>query len=311
MDFDHDVVIIGGGIAGITAAQFTARENLNTLVLEELANGGQALLVNDLENYPGFSDPVSGIDFAMRLEKQARNFGVQFKVASVSKVQKNGKGFVITADQKEITARGVIIASGSQHKTLGIPGETEFAGKGVSYCGTCDGPFYKNRKILVIGGGDNACEEAEFLSKLTDKLTIIHRGETFRAQKALSSRIVSNQRINVQMSTVCTEIRGTDRVRSVVLKNTKTGDKTEAQIDGVFIFVGSKPRSEIFPELEKNEEGYLITDERLCTSVPGIFAAGDVRDMPFRALVSGAADGALAGHRIAQYLDGKDSPKKQ
>ncbi|MBN2509286.1 MAG: FAD-dependent oxidoreductase [Spirochaetales bacterium] len=302
MDFDHDVVVIGGGIAGITAAQFSARENLNTLVLEELANGGQALLVNDLENYPGFSEPISGIDFAMRLEKQARSFGVQFKSATATKLEKNDTGFIISAGKKTITARGVLLATGSTHKTLGIPGESEYEGKGVSYCGTCDGPFFKNRKILVIGGGDNACEEAEFLSKLTDKLTLIHRGSDFRAQKALSARVKSNPRVSVLLSTICREIRGTDRVRSVVLENAVSGDKTEAQFDGVFIFIGSTPRTELVPDLKKDDYGYLITDETLATEVPGLYAAGDVRSMSFRSLVSGAADGALAAHNLARYL---------
>ena len=311
MEIDYDIIVIGGGIAGITAAQYAARENLKTLVIEELAAGGQALLVHELEDYPGYADPVSGIDFAMRMERQARNFGVDFEIASVTEIKKSGETFQIKTDKGEHACRGAVIATGSKHKKLGIQGETEFTGKGVSYCGSCDGPFFKNRKILVIGGGDKACEEAEYLAKLTDKLTIVHRGDSFSGQRALGTRLMMNQRANILFSTECREIRGTDRVRSVLIENTLTNDTSELQIDGVFIFVGSEPRSELLPDVKKNSEGYIITDGSLCTSVPGLYAAGDVREMQFRTMVAGSADGAVAGHNLARYILEKErKPKK-
>lgn len=306
MELDQDVIIIGGGIAGLTAAQFSARENLKTLVIEELAAGGQALLVNDLENFPGFPSPVSGIDFSMRMEKQARAFGANFETSSVSKLEKEGEVFAVTTSKSVYHCRGVILATGSKHKKLGVPGEADYNGRGVSYCGTCDGPFFKNRKILVVGGGDTACEEAQYLSKLTDKLLFIHRGERFRAQRALSQRVLTNERISIEFSTECREIRGTDRVRSVILENTRSGKTSEHQIDGVFIFIGSTPNTSLVPELPKDPKGYVIGDDSLGTSIPGLYVAGDIRSMQFRPLVSSAADGALAAHNLAHYIFEQD-----
>jgi thioredoxin reductase (NADPH) len=306
---DTDLVIIGGGAAGLTAAQYGARANLKTLLVEETALGGQALLIEGLENYPGFAEPVNGFDFTQKFENQAKNFGAEFLSASVKSVKKEGKHFLIETTKNPITAHAVVIATGAKHRTVGVPGEKEYSGKGVSYCATCDGPFFKNQKILVVGGGDAACDEAMFLAKLSDKLVMVHRRDRFRAQKSLAERVLKNPNIDVRFNTVLEKILGTknamgiEKVGKVVLKNVETGETVEEEMAAVFIFVGSDPNTAFIEDVKKNPEGYIVTNQRMESSVPGIFAAGDCRDTPFRQLVVSAGEGAIAAHSAAQFID--------
>ncbi|MEM5948570.1 thioredoxin-disulfide reductase [Spirochaetia bacterium 38H-sp] len=307
MNPETDVIIVGAGAAGLTAAQYASRANLKTLVIEQMAPGGQSLIIDDLENYPGFPEPISGIELAQRFEKQARNFGAEFLLAGVKSINKKDNIFVVDTTKGEKTAYSVIIATGSQHRKLGIPGEAELTGRGVSYCATCDGPFFKGKKMLVVGGGDAACDEAMYLSKLTDKIVHIHRRDRFRAQKALAQRVLNNESIEVRFNTVAKEIKGKEqngitKVGSVVLEDVTTGKTYEEEFDAVFIFIGSDPQSD-FVDVEKDETGYIITDQNMETSIKGMFCAGDVRATPFRQIVVAAGEGAIAAHRAAMHVD--------
>ncbi|MDR0589853.1 MAG: thioredoxin-disulfide reductase [Spirochaetaceae bacterium] len=299
-----DLLILGAGPAGLTAAQYGARANLTVLVIEQLAPGGQALLIDKLENYPGNIGEKSGFEIAQDMHRQAELFGAVFLTETVTALEKEGEFFKITLGNNETRrGRGVIIATGSKYRTLDIPGEKELYGRGVSYCATCDGPFFRNKKILVVGGGDAACDEAQFLSHLSEQVVLIHRRERLRAQRALAERVLHNPHIETRFTTRLLEIRGQGKVSSVVLENTGTGKKYEDPTDAVFIFAGTLPQSALASGVEKDENGYIITNQNMETSTPGIFAAGDVRAGPFRQVVVAAGEGAIAAHRAAGYID--------
>ena len=316
---DADLIIVGAGPAGLTAAQYGARSNLSVLVLEQLAPGGQVLLLDMLENYPGISPGKTGFEFSEDLHRQAESFGAKFISEQVLALTKKGDVFSVTlGNGKALDASAVILATGAKHRTLDIPGEKEFSGRGVSYCATCDGPFFKNKKIFVAGGGDAACDEAQFLSHLSNQVIVVHRRERFRAQKALAERVLHNPNIQVRFNTVIKEIRGQQgpaggKVGSVVLE--KDGKRSEENADAVFIFTGTVPQTSLVTgaesqgtegilKTETDGNGYIVTDECMATSVPGLFAAGDVRATPFRQVVTAAGDGAVAAHCAAAYIDG-------
>jgi len=305
MKADRDVIIIGAGTAGLTAAQYAARANLNTLLLEELAAGGQCLIIDNLENYPGFPDPLPGIELTQRFEEQARNFGAEILTSSVQSVSKKGNLFTVDTDNGPLTSPTVIVATGAKHKKLGIPGEEEFAGRGVSYCATCDGPFFKGKRMLVAGGGDAACDEAMFLAKLTDQVIMVHRRDRFRAQPALAERTLTNPNIEVRWNTETKVIKGDGKVQEVVLwRNDKDEDYTE-KVEAVFVFIGSIPQTQVIKDInaEMDEAGYIVTNQRMETSVPGLYAVGDVRATPFRQIVVASGEGAIAAHTASQYID--------
>lgn len=304
MEAYKDVIIVGGGAAGLSAAQYAARANLNILLVEEIAPGGQALVIDDLENYPGIVKPIKGYEFSDLMTNQAKNFGAEILTTSVSKIEKKNDVFSVETGKGTFTSYTVILATGAKHRHLGVPGEKELAGKGVSYCATCDGPFFKGRRILVVGGGDAACDESMFLSKLSEKVTVIHRRDRFRAQKSLAERVLNNPNIKPLFNTVLLEIKGENRVEKVVLARTDKDEKVEEPMDAVFIFIGSDPQTAVVKEdIEKGEGGYIKTNDRMETSLPGLYAVGDVRDTPFRQLVVAAGDGAIAAHCASQYID--------
>lgn len=303
MDVNYDVVIIGGGAAGLSAAQYSARANLKTLVLEEMAMGGQALLIDEIENYPGILESVNGFDFIQGMHKQAERFGAEFKYLKCDSISKEGKYFKLATSEGDIICCAVIIATGAHHRHLGVPGEDEYAGKGVSYCATCDGPFFKNKKILVVGGGDAACDEANYLANLTDKVILVHRRDKFRAQPGVAERVMKNPNIEIRFNTVLKEIQGEGKVQKVVLAHTDKDEEYSEGMDAVFIFVGSVPQTQLVPDLKKDEGGSLITDQNMESSEKGIFVAGDVRSTPFRQLIVAAGDGAIAAHSAANYIE--------
>jgi len=304
MNTNYDIIIIGAGAAGMAAAQYACRSNLKVLVLEEKAPGGQAILIDSLENYPGYADPINGFDFAENMRKQAAGFGAEFSFDKVESVTKNSdKTFTVQTTGATYTAIAVILATGAEHRSLGVKGEKELQGKGVSYCATCDGPFFRNKHIVVVGGGDAACDEALFLANLTDTVTMVHRRDTFRAQKALVTRTLNNPHITAIFDTTVTEIKGTDKVTAVALRNVKTQEKRELACDAVFFFVGMNPKTELFPDATKDATGYIVTDEDMRTSIEGLYAAGDVRAKSFRQVVTAVADGAIAAHTAAAYID--------
>ncbi|MBI9103389.1 MAG: thioredoxin-disulfide reductase [Spirochaetales bacterium] len=303
METNWDVIIVGGGAAGMSAAQYAARANLNVLLIEEMALGGQGLTIERLENYPGLPEPVDGFQFSQNMEKQAREFGAEILNTSVRSLTKEGNIFKINTGKGEFTATAVIMATGAKHRNLGVPGEDTLAGRGISYCATCDGPFFRGKKMLVVGGGDAACDEAGFLAKLTDEVVMIHRKDRFRAQPAVAQRVLENEKIDVRFDTVAEEIMGEDKVSKVRLKNVKTNETVTEDFAAVFIFVGSIPQTALVPDVEKDEAGYIKTDEKMMTSLPGMFAAGDVRNTPFRQVITSASDGAVAAHWSAHYID--------
>jgi thioredoxin reductase (NADPH) len=303
MDKEWDIIIAGGGPAGLSAAQYSARANLKTLVLEGTAIGGQGLFIDKLENYPGILEPVSGYDLAEAMHAQALKFGASFESAMVQAVEKREGGFIAKTDRGDFSCKALILATGAEHRHLGVSGEAEFASRGVSYCATCDGPFFRDKPILVVGGGDAACDEASYLSKLSDKIVMVHRRDAFRAQKAVAERVLKDPHIKVLWDTVVKEIRGDTKVRGALLEDVKTGKRSEIAAEAVFIFVGSDPRSGLVPGLLLDESGYIVTDGSMRSSVPGIFAVGDVRATPFRQVVVSAGDGAIAAHCASQYID--------
>jgi thioredoxin reductase (NADPH) len=316
---DVDLLIVGAGPAGLTAAQYGARANLNTLVIEQLSPGGQALLIDVLENYPGNVGqtdalgnitvmPKTGYDFSRDLFNQAESFGASFFSGSAESLRKEGEFFIAgISDGTERKAKAVIIATGVTRRLLGIPGEKEFTGKGVSYCATCDGPFFKSKKIFVVGGGDSACDEAQYLSRLTDKVVLIHRRGSFRAQKAIAERVLSNPKIEVRFNTIMKEIKGGQKVNSVVLESAGSGKVYEEPADAVFVFAGGSPQSSLVSSdgglrAGLDGDGCIITDQKMATNIPGLFAAGDVRGGAFRQVVVAAGEGAVAAHCAAEYI---------
>ncbi|MFP4152227.1 MAG: thioredoxin-disulfide reductase [Alkalispirochaeta sp.] len=306
----YDVVIIGAGAAGLTAAQYAARANMKTIVLERGAAGGQCNLINELENYPGFPDVITGEEFSERFETQATNFGAEIAIEEVEEIVPRDDGtFLVKTDEGGIETPSVIIATGAQHRHLGVPGEETYAGRGVSYCATCDGPMFAGKPMVVVGGGDAACDEATFLSNLTDRVILIHRRDAFRAQAALAQRVQENPKIDVRLNTVLDEIGGAENdfgieaVSQVSLRNVLTGETREEEVAAVFIFIGSDPLTELVPFVDRDDQGYIRTNELMESSVPGLYAVGDVRTTPFRQLVVAAADGAIAAHAASKRLE--------
>ncbi len=303
MQPDKDLIIIGAGAAGLAAAQYGARANLSVLVLEELASGGQFLLIDNLENYPGYPDPVSGTDLSQKFEEQALKFGAEIKNWSAHSVTKNKEIFQVQTDNGDLTAYTVIIATGAKHRMLGVPGEKEFSGHGVSYCATCDGPFFRDKRILVVGGGDAACDEASFLANLTDKVLMIHRRSRFRAQRALAVRVLKSPHIEVRFNTELKEIKGSVKVERVTLLNNKENRKYPEKVEAVFLFIGSTPQTQAIAGVALDDAGYIVTNQRMETNIEGLYAVGDVRSTPFRQVVVAAGEGAIAAHTASQYID--------
>ncbi|MDR2792744.1 MAG: FAD-dependent oxidoreductase [Treponema sp.] len=308
-----DLLIIGAGPAGLTAAQYGSRSGLTVTVIEQLAPGGQALFIDRLENYPGNigaegQEPKTGFEVAEDMRRQAEHFGARCMSGTVKSIRKNGAVFEAVTERETVTALSAIIATGTKRKLLNVPGEAELYGKGVSYCATCDGPFFKNKRIFVVGGGDAACDEARCLSRLTETVILLHRRDKLRAQKALAERTLRNPNITVRFNTRLIEIKGGApgvyrKVASVALENTVTGEKKEEAADAVFIFAGSLPQMPAVEGLTLDEAGYIVTDQRMATSIPGLFAAGDVRAAPFRQVVVAAGEGAIAAHCADEYLE--------
>lgn len=302
----YDVIIIGGGPAGLTAGLYAGRANLKTALVERGMPGGQAATTEMIENYPGFPEGIMGPELMLRMADQARRFGVEFVTTNVERVREEDGRFILSCTDREMVGRALIIATGAEPKELGVKGERELRGRGVSYCATCDGAFFRDKKVAVVGGGDAAVEEALFLTKLVDKVYLIHRRDALRATKVLQERAFANPKIEFIWNTTVAEILGTDKVEALLLQDVKTGAKRSIAVDGVFIYIGMKPNTEFIRELVRVDEGgYLITDDNLMTSVPGIFAAGDVRQKKLRQVITAAADGAIAAVAVEKYLEEK------
>lgn len=300
----YDVIIIGAGPAGMTAAVYASRANLNTLMLERGVPGGQMSDTEAVENYPGF-DSILGPDLANKMFEHSQKFGAKYAFGDVKEVKDHGDYKEVITGDKTYKAKAVIIATGAEHRKLGVPGEEEYAGRGVSYCAVCDGAFFRDREIAVIGGGDSAVEEGMYLTRFAKKVTIIHRRDQLRAQKILQERAFQNEKIEFIWDTVVEKINGKDgKVSSLTLKNVKTGETNEFETDGVFIYIGTDPLSEPFKSLGiVNEDGYIPTNENMETKVPGIFAAGDVREKELRQIVTATGDGSIAAEAAIKYIE--------
>nr|WP_027357011.1 thioredoxin-disulfide reductase [Desulfofundulus thermocisternus] len=300
----YDVVIIGGGPAGLTAGIYAARAKLKTLLIERGMTGGLAATTELIENYPGFSDGIGGPELMSRMEAQARRFGLEILNSNVETLQKENLSFIIKTEDTELLTRTVIIATGAQPQRLNVKGEETFHGRGVSYCATCDGAFFKDKHVAVVGGGDAAVEEAMFLTRFAQKVFIIHRRGELRATKIVQERARQNPRLEFIWHSIVEEITGNETVNGVRIKDVRTGQARELAVDGVFIYIGYIPNSSLVKELVKlDEQGYIITDTNMQTSCPGIFAAGDVRQKSLRQVVTAVADGAIAAVSAEKYLE--------
>lgn len=298
---NYDYIIIGAGPAGLASAQYAARSGLNVIVLDMAGAGGQVMQITELENYPGVFPTVNGSDFMENMQKQAEAFGAKIELTQITSIDKTGQNFVVKSKNKSYEAPYLCIATGAVHRNLEVPGEKELTGRGVSYCAVCDGPFFKNRKIIVVGGGDSACSEAIYLSNLSKDVSIVHRRDSFRAQKAVVDKMLSAG-VNPIYDSVVKSINGEGRVQSVTLENVKTKEQTEVPADAVFIFTGMLPQTELVEMLPKDEGGYIKTNEQMETAMPGLFAIGDVRSKSFRQIVTAVSDGAIAAHEVSEKL---------
>ena len=300
----YDVIVIGAGPGGLTAGLYASRANLSVLILDRGIYGGQMNNTAEVENYPGFKS-ILGPDLAEKMYQGATQFGAEYAYGSVEKVEVNGDLKQVITDSETYEAPVVIIATGSQYRKLGVEGEVEYAGRGVSYCAVCDGAFFKDQPLAVIGGGDSAVEEGGYLAKLASNLNIIHRRDQLRAQKILQERAFANDKIDFTWDTVVTKINGDgQKVTSVSTHNKKTGEDGELKVNGVFIYVGVIPLSEPFKELGiTDEQGWIKTDELMQTSLPGVYAIGDVRAKELRQITTAVGDGSIAGQQAFNYLE--------
>nr|WP_220129148.1 thioredoxin-disulfide reductase [Anoxybacillus calidus] len=300
----YDVIIVGAGPAGMTAAVYTSRANLSTLMIERGIPGGQMANTEDVENYPGY-EHILGPELSTKMFEHAKKFGAEYAYGEVKEIIDGEEYKTIVTGNKQYKARAVIIATGAEYKKLGVPGENELGGRGVSYCAVCDGAFFKGKDLVVVGGGDSAVEEGVYLTRFANKVTIVHRRDELRAQKILQDRAFANEKIDFIWSHTVKQIHAKDgKVGSVTLVSTKTGEEREFPCDGVFIYIGMVPLTKPFEKLGiTNENGYIETNERMETKIPGIFAAGDVREKSLRQIVTATGDGSIAAQSAQHYVE--------
>lgn len=301
----YDAIIIGGGPAGLTAGIYLSRARMSTLLIEKALPGGQAILTEIIENYPGFPHGIAGPELMQKMEEQAVRFGLKIEYGEVEEVKiKEGKEDKVKINNKEYKTLTIVLASGAEASKLEVPGEEELRGRGVSYCATCDAPFFKDQKIVVVGGGDTAIEEALYLTKFVQEVTIIHRRDRLRATKILQERVFANKKINFAWDSVVTKILGKEKVESVLVQNKKTYEEKEISCQGVFVFVGNVPNSKFLNESIKLDlKGYILTDDNMMTSQDGIYACGDVRKKLLRQVVTACGEGATAAFVAQKYIE--------
>ena len=300
----YDVIIIGAGPAGMTAAVYTSRANLSTLMLERGIPGGQMANTEEVENYPGY-ETILGPDLSTKMFEHAKKFGAEYAYGEVKEIIDGKEYKTIDAGSKQYKTRTIIIATGAEYKKIGVPGEKELSGRGVSYCAVCDGAFFKNKELVVIGGGDSAVEEGVYLTRFASKVTIVHRRDELRAQKILQQRAFDNEKVDFIWNTTLKTINEKDgKVGSVTLVSTVDGSEREYPADGVFIYIGMLPLTKPFLSLGiTNQAGYIETNDRMETKIPGIFAAGDVREKNLRQIVTATGDGSIAAQSAQHYIE--------
>ncbi|MFC7393880.1 thioredoxin-disulfide reductase [Scopulibacillus cellulosilyticus] len=301
----YDVIIAGAGPAGMTAAVYASRANMDTLMIERGIPGGQMANTEDVENYPGF-ESILGPDLSNKMFEHAKKFGAEYAYGDIKEIRDGEDYKTVIAGDKEYKALSVIITTGAEYKKLGVPGEQELGGRGVSYCAVCDGAFFKNKELIVVGGGDSAVEEGVYLTRFASKVTIVHRRDQLRAQKILQQRAFDNDKVDFIWNHTVKEIHEVDgKVGKVTLVNTQDGSEQEMDTDGVFIYIGLLPLNGAFKNLGiTNEAGYVVTNEQMETKVPGIFAAGDIREKELRQIVTATGDGSIAAQSAQAYVEG-------
>ncbi len=305
-NINYDLVIIGGGPAGLTAGLYAARARLNVILIEEIVPGGQVIISDWIENYPGFPEGISGPDLVQKMTEQAKRFDLNIENNEVISIDLSDPVKKITLNDRTITTHTIIIATGASPKKLGVPGEDTFFGKGVSSCATCDGPFFKDRVVATVGGGDTAVQESIFLTKFAKKVYLIHRRDRLRAGAILQERALANDKIEFIWNSVITGINGLSHVENISVKNVKTGDITELPVDGCFIWVGILPNTQFLKDAVKlDEQGFIVADLNMETSVPGVFAVGDVRNTPLRQIATAVGDAAIAAFSAEHYIENK------
>ena len=308
----YDVIIAGAGPAGMTAAVYTSRANLSTLMIERGMPGGQMANTEDVENYPGF-ESILGPDLSTKMFEHAKKFGAEYAYGDIKEIQDHGDHKIVVAGSKQYKAYSVIITTGAEYKKIGVPGEKELGGRGVSYCAVCDGAFFKGRELFVIGGGDSAVEEGVYLTRFASKVTIVHRRNELRAQKILQDRAFANEKVDFIWNHTIKSINDKDgKVGSVTLVSTENGEEQTLPADGVFIYIGMVPLSKPFTSLGiTNENGYIETNDRMETRVPGIYAAGDIREKTLRQIVTATGDGSIAAQSAQHYIEELKEGMKQ
>ena len=303
MEHIYDVIVIGGGPAGYTAALYGTRAGLDVLVLEKLSAGGQMALTSQIDNYPGFEEGVDGFELAEKMQAGAERFGAKSELAEVYSVDLKDKIKKVDTSEGEFYGKTVVISTGASPRELGLEKEQSLVGKGVNYCAACDGMFYRGKTVVVVGGGNSAAADAMLLSRICEKVIVVHRRDTLRATKIYHEPLMQAENVEFQWDSVVTELLYEDTFQGVRLKNVKTGEETEIACDGIFISVGRKPVTEFLEgQVELDKGGYIVADESTRTSIPGVFAVGDVRTKVLRQVVTAVADGAVASHYIDEYL---------
>ncbi len=306
----YDLIIIGAGPAGLSAGIYAGRALLDTLIIEQGADGGQILNTAEIENYPGSELEESGATLIDRMTAQVKKFGIEKVYDTVKEVSLEGKIKTVVCDRESYQAKALIIAGGATAKPIGCIGEEEFLGRGISHCGTCDGPFFRGLDVYVVGGGDAALEEAMYLTKFAKKVTVLHRRRILRAAKLIQEKAFKNEKIDFMYHTVIKEVKGDGLLESMTVENVKDGTVTEIKADpndgtfGIFVFIGYNPATEIYKgKLTLNEKGYIITDADMKTNIEGVFAAGDIREKSLRQVITAAADGAIAAVQAGKYIE--------
>jgi thioredoxin reductase (NADPH) len=308
----YEVIIIGSGPAGYTAGIYTSRAKLKTLIISGNLPGGQLMTTSEVENYPGFPNGVFGPELMMNMRQQAERFGTIVLDDEVTKVDFKAYPFLVSTHSEKFQALSVIVCTGASPRKLGITGENEFAGRGVSYCATCDGPFFKGEDIAVVGGGDTALEEATFLTKFGRSVKIIHRRETLRGSKILQEKALENSKIQFLWDNIITEIKGNKKIEQIEIRNLKNGKVQSIQVGGLFVAIGHEPNTSIFKDqLQMSDKGYIVLTEHTKTSVPGVFAAGDVHDFRYRQAVSAAGFGCMAALDVEKWLGQSEADRNR
>ena len=300
----YGVIIIGSGPSGYTSAIYAARANLSVLMFQGYQVGGQLMTTSEVENYPGFEGGILGPEMMEKFEQQARRFGTEMMAEDVTAVDFSHRPFTVTTDSGEYQAESIIISTGASAKWLGLPSEKHLQGRGVTACATCDGFFFKKKDVIVVGGGDTAMEEATFLTRYVNHVTLIHRRDSFRASKIMQDRVNNNPKISVLMNTEVVEVLGDDAVTGVQLRNVQTGEEHKLSVQGVFVAIGHQPNTSLFKDvLNMDEAGYIIPKENTMTNIPGVFAAGDVTDHRYRQAITAAGDGCRAAIDMERWLE--------